>query len=50
MANKVQMPENDLMVETKGKLELFFDKYGNKLLWTLACVTVIAVAATKRKR
>lgn len=42
MANKVQIPENDLMVETKGKLELFFDKYGNKLLWG---VTGIAVAA-----
>lgn len=44
MANKVQMPENDLMVETKGKLELFFDKYGNKLLWGLVGITVIAVA------
>jgi len=44
MANKVQMPENDLMVETKGKLELFFDKYGNKLLWCLVGVTVVAVA------
>lgn len=44
MANKVQMPENDLMVETKGKLELFFDKYGNKLLKGLIAVTLIAVA------
>lgn len=44
MANKVQMPENDLMVETKGKLELFFDKYGSKLLKGLMCVTLIAVA------
>ena len=26
------------MVETKGKLELFFDKNGNKLLWTLIIV------------
>ena len=43
MANKVQQPENDLMVETKGKLELFFDKYGNKLLVVLACVTIVAV-------
>lgn len=43
MANKVQMPENDLMVETKGKLELFFDKYGNKLLWGLVIVAAIAV-------
>ncbi len=45
MANKVQTPENDIMVETKGKLELFFDKYGNKLLWALAIITVVAVAA-----
>lgn len=45
MANKVQTPETDIMVETKGKLELFFDKYGNKLLWGLVCITVIAVAA-----
>lgn len=44
MANKVQMPENDLMVETKGKLELFFDKYGSKLLKGLIAVTLIAVA------
>lgn len=44
MANKVQNPENDLMVETKGKLETFFDNYGNKLLWGLVAVTVIAVA------
>ncbi len=44
MANKVQMPENDLMVETKGKLELFFDKYGSKLLKGLMAVTLIAVA------
>ena len=43
MANKVQQPENDLMVETKGKLELFFDKYGNKLLVVLACITIVAV-------
>ena len=38
MTNNVQTPENDLMVETKGKLELFFDKNGNKLLWTLIIV------------
>ena len=31
MANKVQESQTDLMVETKGKLELFFDNYGNKL-------------------
>lgn len=45
MANKVQNPETDIMVETKGKLELFFDKYGDKLLKGLAAVTVIAVIA-----
>ena len=44
MANKVQNPETDLMVETKGKLEIFFDNYGNKLLWGLVGITVIAVA------
>ena len=38
MTNNVHTPENDLMVETKGKLELFFDKNGNKLLWTLIIV------------
>lgn len=38
MANNVQTPETDLMVETKGKLELFFDKHGNKLLWALIIV------------
>ena len=32
MTNNVQTPQEDLMVETKGKLELFFDKNGNKLL------------------
>ena len=43
MANKVQIPENDLMVETKGKLELFFDKYGNKLFWGVIGIAVAAV-------
>ena len=43
MANKVQNPETDLMVETKGKLEIFFDKYGSKLLKTLFAATIIAV-------
>ena len=38
MTNNVHTPENDLMVETKGKWELFFDKNGNKLLWTLIIV------------
>lgn len=44
MANKVQNPEHDLMVETKGKLEIFFDNYGNKILWTLIGITITAVA------
>ena len=43
MANKVQNPENDLMVETKGKLELFFDNYGNKLLYGVIGIAVAAV-------
>jgi predicted negative regulator of RcsB-dependent stress response len=38
MTNNVKTPETDLMVETKGKLELFFDKHGNKLLWALIIV------------
>ena len=44
MANKVQGPETDIMVETKGKLELFFDNYGNKILWGLIGVALVAVA------
>ena len=44
MTNKVHQPENDIMVETKGKLELFFDKYGNKLLVALGVITVLALA------
>lgn len=40
MTNNVQTPQEDLMVETKGKLELFFDKNGNKLLWALIIVGV----------
>jgi tetratricopeptide (TPR) repeat protein len=44
MANKVQNPEHDLMVETKGKLETFFDNDGNKILWTLIGITITAVA------
>ena len=43
MANKVQIPENDLMVETKGKLELFFDKYGDKLLKAVIAIAIVAV-------
>lgn len=44
MANNVQKPENDLMVETKGKLELFFDKHGNKILWTLIIAGLVLSA------
>ena len=41
MANNVKNAEADVMVEAKGKLELFFDKYGNKILWTLVIVGII---------
>lgn len=44
MANNVQTPENDLMVETKGKLELFFDKHGNKMLWAIIIVGLVLSA------
>ena len=43
MTNKVQTPENDLMVETKGKLEVFFDKYGDKLLKAVIGIAIAAV-------
>lgn len=43
MAKKVQTPETDILVESKGKIETFFDKFGNKLMWGLVAVTVIAV-------
>ena len=43
MTNKVQNPENDLMVETKGKLEVFFEKYGDKLLKTVIGLAIAAV-------
>ena len=43
MTNKVQNPENDLMVETKGKLEVFFENYGDKLLKTVIGVAIAAV-------
>ena len=45
MTNKVQNPENDLMVETKGKLEVFFEKYGEKLLKAVIAAAIIAVVA-----
>ena len=40
MAHNVKTPETDIMVETKGKLELFFDKHGNKLLWLIIIVGI----------
>lgn len=43
MANKVEN-QTDVMVEAKGKLELFFDKWGNKLLWALVVVAVVVGA------
>ena len=43
MTKKVQTPETDILVESKGKIELFFDKYGNKVMWALVAITVVAV-------
>lgn len=43
MTKKAQTPETDILVESKGKIESFFDKYGNKLMWALVAITVIAV-------
>ena len=43
MTKKVQTPEVDIMGESKGKIESFFDKFGSKLMWGIVAVTVIAV-------
>jgi tetratricopeptide (TPR) repeat protein len=43
MTKKVQTPETDILIESKGKVESFFDKFGNKVMWGLVAVTVIAV-------
>ena len=43
MTKKVQTPETDILIESKGKVESFFDKYGSKLMWGLVAVTVVAV-------
>ena len=43
MTKKVQTPETDIMVESKTKIESFFDKFGSKVMWGLVAVTVIAV-------
>jgi len=44
MANKVENPQQDVMIEAKGKLETFFEKHSKRILWGLlivACVCVI---------
>ncbi len=44
MANKVETPQQDIMIEAKGKLETFFEKHSKQILWGLlivACVCVI---------
>lgn len=44
MANKVETPQQDVMIEAKGKLETFFEKRSKQILWGLlivACVCVI---------
>lgn len=43
MTKKVQNPETDILIESKGKIESFFDKFGSKIMWGLVAVTVIAV-------
>jgi TolA-binding protein len=43
MTKKVQNPETDILIESKGKVESFFDKYGSKLMWALVAITIIAV-------
>ena len=43
MTKKVQTPETDILIESKGKVESFFDKFGSKLMWGLVAVTVVAV-------
>lgn len=44
MANKVETPQQDVMIEAKGKLESFFERRSKQILWGLlivACVCVI---------
>ena len=44
MKNKVETPQQDVMIEAKGKLETFFEKYSKQILYGLlivACVCVI---------
>ena len=40
MAKNVNAPETDVIVNTKGKLENLFEKYGKALLWVLVVVAV----------
>lgn len=40
MAKNVNAPETDVVVNTKGKLETLFEKYGKALLWVLVVVAV----------
>ena len=43
MTKKAHTPETDILIESKGKVESFFDKYGRKLMWGLVAITVVAV-------
>lgn len=43
MTKKAQTPETDILVESKGKIESFFDMYGNKVMWALVAITIVAV-------
>ena len=43
MTKKVHTPETDILIESKGKMESFFDKYGSKLLWGLVAIAVIGI-------
>lgn len=40
MANKVNTPNTDVVVEAKGKLEVLFEKYGKAILWILVVVGI----------
>ena len=43
MTKKVHTPETDILIESKGKMESFFDKYGSKLMWGLVAIAVIGI-------
>lgn len=40
MANKVNTPDTDIIVDAKGKLEVLFEKYGKTLLWVLVVIGI----------